>query len=248
MESKYTLNDVDNSNTSTSQSSTQVLPVFSPTSQNTTATTITSKLTRSMSGTFSSNVNFMTAQFLRRVGKLSVLQDIERHHEHDESGCSLELPKHHKRRHKKAASLYNRSQGFTDNLIQNTVQNTIFRSFNDAYKTLSVLDIDKTLKESHKSTLNEITTFVRVQIERKSHTTDYSENWGEYSDEEFDSKQANTSDDCYVRVNEITSSQINSYVRIKHDGKKNFMRKQTACWVLTDNKPTLSADRLHRVQ
>ncbi|CAF4259305.1 unnamed protein product, partial [Adineta steineri] len=41
MESKYTLNDVDNSNTSTSQSSTQVLPVFSLTSQNTTATTTT---------------------------------------------------------------------------------------------------------------------------------------------------------------------------------------------------------------
>ncbi|CAF1330447.1 unnamed protein product [Adineta steineri] len=117
MESKYTLNDVDNSNTSTSQSSTQVLPVFSLTSQNTTATTTTYKLKRYMSGTFSSNVIFTIAQFLRRAGKLSVLQDIERHHEHEESGCSLELPKHHKRRHKKAASLYNHSQDFTDNLI-----------------------------------------------------------------------------------------------------------------------------------
>ncbi|CAF1330428.1 unnamed protein product [Adineta steineri] len=141
---------------------------------------------------------------------------------------------------------------------------------------LSVLDIDKILEESHKSTLNEINTFVRVQTERKFHTTDYSENWGEYSDEESDSEQINTSDDCYVSTessaedeteellsnsnrktsefkvirifNEISSSQINSYVRIKHDGKKKFMRKQTACWLLTDNKPTLSADRLHRIQ
>ncbi|CAF1487598.1 unnamed protein product [Adineta steineri] len=117
MKSKYTLNDVVNSNTSISQSSAQVFPVFSPISQNKTATIITCKLTRSMSGTFSSNVNFMAAQFLRRVGKLSILQDIERNHEHDESRRSLELPKHHKRRHKKAASLYNHSQGFTDNLI-----------------------------------------------------------------------------------------------------------------------------------
>ncbi|CAF1330411.1 unnamed protein product [Adineta steineri] len=153
-----------------------------------------------MSGTFSSNVIFTIAQFLRRAGKLSILQDIERHHEHDESGCSLELPKHHKRRHKKVASLNNHSQDFTDNLIQNTVQNTIFRAFDDAYKMLSVLDIDKTLKESHKSTLNEISTFVRVQIERKSHTTDYSESWDKYSDEESDSKQVNTSDDYYVSI------------------------------------------------
>ncbi|CAF3367732.1 unnamed protein product [Rotaria socialis] len=36
------------------------------------------RLTRSMPGTFSSNVNFTVGQFLRRAGKLSVLQDIER--------------------------------------------------------------------------------------------------------------------------------------------------------------------------
>ncbi|CAF1345204.1 unnamed protein product [Adineta steineri] len=93
MKSKYTLNDVDNSNTSISQSSAQVLSVCSPTSQNKIATTITCKLARSMSGTFSSNVNFTIAQFLRRASKLSVLQYIERQHVHDESGCSLELPK-----------------------------------------------------------------------------------------------------------------------------------------------------------
>ncbi|CAF1300836.1 unnamed protein product [Adineta steineri] len=234
------------------------------------------RLTRSMSGTFSSNVNFTVDQFLRRAGKLSVLQDIERQHEHDESGCSLEFPKHHKRRYKKAASPNNHSQDVSDNLTHDTIQNAIFRAFNDAYKMLSVLDIDKTLKKSHKSTLNEISTFVRVQIERKSHTTDYSENWDEYSDEESDSEQVNTSDDCYVSTesssedeteellsnsnqkasefkgirifNEISSSKVNSYFRIKHDGNKKYMHKQTACWLLTDNKPTLSADRLRRVQ
>ncbi|CAF1295411.1 unnamed protein product [Adineta steineri] len=191
----------------------------------------------------------MIAQFLQRAGKLSVLKDIERHHEHDESECSLELLKHHKRRRKKAALLYNHSQDFTDNLIQNTVQNTIFRAIDDAYKMLSVLDIDKTLKESHKSTLNEISTFVRVQIERKSHTTDYSENWDEYLDKESDSEQVNTSDDCYVSTeNSAKISQINSYFRIKHDGKQKFIHEQTACWLLTDNKPTLSADQLHRIQ
>ncbi|CAF3908791.1 unnamed protein product, partial [Adineta steineri] len=155
------------------------------------------KLTRSMSGTFSSNVNFTVDQFLRRAGKLCVLQDIERQHEYDESGCSLEFPKHHKRRYKKDASPNNHSQDVGDNLTHDTIQNAIFRAFDDAYKMLSALDIDKTLKKSHKSTLNEISTFVRVQIERKSHTTDYSENWDEYSDEEFDSEQVNTSDDCY---------------------------------------------------
>ena len=65
-----------------------------------------------MSGRFSSNVKFTIDQFLRRAGKLPVLQEIERQNENYVSGCSLQFPKHHKRRHKKIYRMINRLQIF----------------------------------------------------------------------------------------------------------------------------------------
>ena len=51
------------------------------------------RVARSMSGTFSSSVNFAVYQFLRRDRKLSVLQDIERPCELDETNYSLQFSK-----------------------------------------------------------------------------------------------------------------------------------------------------------
>lgn len=46
----------------------------------------------------------------------------------------------------------------------------------------------------------------------------------------------------------IPASQSNSYFRVEIDGKNKFIHKQTACWLLTDEKASLSADRVKRVQ
>ena len=62
----------------------------------------TFRLTRSMSGSFSSIVNFTIEQFLKRAGKLSVLTEIQNLSEMGKLKCSLEFPKHHKRRRKEA--------------------------------------------------------------------------------------------------------------------------------------------------
>ncbi|CAF2975844.1 unnamed protein product [Rotaria sp. Silwood2] len=124
--------------------------------------------------------------------------------------------------------------------------------------------------------LSEVSTFVRIQIEQKSRTTDHSENWNEYSDDESDFEGENTSDEFDVNTenssddeieqlpinssgntsqfkvvrifNEIPNSQMISYFRIKLNESDKFMHKQIACWLLTDNKPTFSVDRLQRVQ
>ncbi|CAF3466150.1 unnamed protein product, partial [Rotaria sp. Silwood2] len=42
--------------------------------------------------------------------------------------------------------------------------------------------------------LNELSTYVRVQIENTSHTTYFSENWNGYSDDESDSEEDNVHD------------------------------------------------------
>lgn len=59
---------------------------------------------RSMSGVFSTVVNFTTEQFLKRAGKLSVLADIQNQSESGQLSCSLQFPKHHKRCRQSAAS------------------------------------------------------------------------------------------------------------------------------------------------
>jgi hypothetical protein len=46
----------------------------------------------------------------------------------------------------------------------------------------------------------------------------------------------------------ISPSLSNSYFRVEIDGNQKYIHKQTACWLLTDEKASLSADRLKRVQ
>ena len=46
----------------------------------------------------------------------------------------------------------------------------------------------------------------------------------------------------------IPSPLLNSYFSVQIDGKKKYIHKQTACWLLTDSNNRLSADRLRRVQ
>ncbi|CAF4460354.1 unnamed protein product [Rotaria socialis] len=198
------------------------------------------RLTRSMSGTFSSN-----------------------------------FPKHHKRRLRKAEHVNDHLQN-NNILTQNNIEKTVYRADNDAYKMLAVLGIDKVLKKAHKSTLTELSTFVKIQTEQQSHTTDYSENWNGYSDDESDSEAENTIDQSDmstesssedendelmtnssykgsqfkgIRIfNGIPTSQTKSHFRLKIDKNEKYVHKQTACWLLTDDKTTLSADRLQRVQ
>ncbi|CAM4966880.1 unnamed protein product [Rotaria socialis] len=204
-----------------------------------------------------------------------ILQEIERQNEQDDSKCSLQFPKHHKRRLRKAEHVNDHLQN-NNILTQNNIEKTVYRADNDAYKMLAVLGIDKVLKKAHKSTLTELSTFVKIQTEQQSHTTDYSENWNGYSDDESDSEAENTIDQSDmstesssedendelmtnssykgsqfkgIRIfNGIPTSQTKSHFRLKIDKNEKYVHKQTACWLLTDDKTTLSADRLQRVQ
>ncbi|CAF2204898.1 unnamed protein product [Rotaria magnacalcarata] len=110
----------------------------------------TFRLTRSMSGAFSSVVNFTTDQFLKRAGKLSVLTDLENQNESGQLDCPLQLPKHHKRRRKVAASKKSASNITIGLPTNDTIKKTIHQAFNDAYKLLSELDINIALEKKKK--------------------------------------------------------------------------------------------------
>ena len=78
---------------------------------------------------------------------------------------------------------------------------------------------------------------------------------GEDFDDESDSKSViyglSTEDSIYFRririLDRINSENVSSYFTIRVGDSEKFMHKQTACWLSTDEKKTLSADRLQRV-
>ncbi|CAF2257375.1 unnamed protein product [Rotaria magnacalcarata] len=235
----------------------------------------TFRLTRSMSGAFSSVVNFTTDQFLKRAGKLSVLTDLENQSESGQLGCPLQFPKHHKRRRKVAALKKSVSNTTIDLPRNDTIKKIIHQAYNDAYKLLSELDINIALEKKKKTKINEVSSYVRTQFEKKFKKVTYDEGEIYSSNDESDEEVAtnvnssskpeeDSSEDendlpCIsssgkhqfngMRVTDtISSSLTNSYFCVEIDNKKKYIHKQTACWLLTDNKANLSADRLKRVQ
>ncbi|CAF1568961.1 unnamed protein product [Rotaria magnacalcarata] len=118
----------------------------------------TFRLTRSMSGTFSSVVNFTTDQFLKRAGKLSILTELENKSDENSS------------------------------------------------------------EDDDKEDLPSISAS------------------GKYR---FDGMRV---------INSVYPALSDSYFSVDIDGEKKYIHKQTACWLLTDSKDNLSADRLKRVQ
>lgn len=83
----------------------------------------TFRLTRSMSGAFSSTANFIIEQFLKRTGELCVLTEMENKSLPGQLDCPLQFPKHHKWRQKNAAS-----NSSIDLLTNDSIEKTICRS------------------------------------------------------------------------------------------------------------------------
>jgi hypothetical protein len=179
-----------------------------------------------MSGAFSSIVNFTIEQFLKRAGKLSVLTEIENQSETGQLKCSLKFPKHHKRRLKQTI-LKKQTAGTSISLFTiDNIRKTVYRAFDDAYNLLFTVDVNSTLEKR--------------KIEEE-HTSDDEENVSSVS-------ASGKTHFHGMRVYDNIPSQSKSYFCVEIDGKKNFLHKQTACWLLTDEKASLSADRVKRVQ
>ncbi|CAF3458840.1 unnamed protein product, partial [Rotaria sp. Silwood2] len=139
-----------------------------------------------MSGAFSSVVNFTTEQFLKRAGKLSVLTELENKSESGQLNCPLQFPKHHKRRQKKIASKKLASNLSSDFLTYDNIQTTISRAFDHAYHLLSGLDVNIALEKKKKTTLKQVSSFVRTQFEKKFKTISADSSQIYSSDDESD--------------------------------------------------------------
>jgi hypothetical protein len=114
----------------------------------------TLRLTRSISGAFSSIVNFTVEQFLKRAGKFAVLTEIESKSESGQLKCPLQFPKHHKRRREITAA-ENSSFNSSINLLTNeNIKKTLCRAFDDAYDLLSKLDVNIALKKKKRTIMH----------------------------------------------------------------------------------------------
>ena len=235
------------------------------------------RLTRSMSGAFSSVVNFTTDQFLKRASKLSVLTDLENRSDSDHLQCSLQFPKHHKRRRKNDIKKTVSAGSSLDQLTNDNIEQAVSRAFNDAFDLLSGLGITASLRKRKMHTMHAVNSFARSQFEKKFKKVSYDDSQSYSSDDE-----SNDADDSYedhqsassvdsssetdtehlpclstdgksqftgMRVfDAIRPSLSKSYFIVDIDKKQRYIHKQTACWLLTDAKANLSADRLKRVQ
>ena len=108
---------------------------------------------RSMSGVFSSVVNFTTEQVFKLAGKLSVLTNIQNQSESGQLSYSLQFPKHHKlcQHHTVSKKLVLSSS--VNLLTCENIRKTICQAYDHAYDLLSKLDVNIALKKVKISTM-----------------------------------------------------------------------------------------------
>ena len=234
------------------------------------------RLARSMSGTFSSVVNFTTDQFLQRTAKLSVLSDLENRSQSCQLEHPLKYPKHHKRRQSETVRERETSTMGMNDLTDVLIKKTVNAAYKDAYKLLSELEVDIVLKKRKINSIRHVNSFIRSYFEKKFKRISLDDNRTDESDDEYyDSTDPNAkytseadqddvddeidnshslsangqSDFRGMRiVDDVSSSLRSSYFQVNIDNQVKYIHKQTACWLLTDSKADLSADRLKRVQ
>ena len=103
------------------------------------------RTTFSMSGTFSSIVNFSVQEFLNRAQKLSLLHTIKTESEFDPTDSTLIFPKHYKKRNKLKQSANIIPNNDTLNLEK--ITKVVCQAFNDGADLLFRFNIKKFLYE-----------------------------------------------------------------------------------------------------
>ncbi|CAF4170964.1 unnamed protein product [Rotaria sp. Silwood2] len=227
---------------------------------------------RSMSGTFSSVVNFSVQEFLNRAQKLSVLHKIKAESEFCSNDCTLRFPKHHKQGKRLKTSIHTIPDSHSLNIEM--IATIVSRAFTDAADLLFSFQIKKNLDEKNITNMDQLNNCIQKVLRTRTNTMDFSELFEETEeifdsetatdseDQQFDNEQAETSNVCSnevlynlqgatlsgMRVFDTVRPELAKlYFEVELDGKTKFIHKQTACWILTENKAALSNDRLTRM-
>jgi hypothetical protein len=230
----------------------------------------TFRAARSMSSPFSTIVNFTVSQFFDRATKLSALNSIKSSNA-QQLAPTLRFPQHHKHARSSRASTASEIPSFSAGEIENIVR----RAFNDATNLLEGVGIVDCLRKKKLSSFSAVNSFVQSYFQRNS-THDMMSQYDEeddWVDEALDAVEIENADSgqfdeeegieeihiagsdlavpgfSRMRVYERIRSQLkNSDFKIRINGTIKYLHKQTACWLLSEQKQTLSSDRTVRVQ
>jgi hypothetical protein len=127
---------------------------------------------RSMSGSFSSIVNFSVTQFLRRAQKISIMNKIRS--ESDMHSATLDaLPLHFSSHHKqKSKSTSFSAVPLLSSMTREEIDTIVSSAFYDAYQLLNEFGIHDLLKKRKLDTLRTLSNFVFSGLDSMSRTID----------------------------------------------------------------------------
>ncbi|CAF3724616.1 unnamed protein product [Rotaria sordida] len=233
---------------------------------------------RSLSGSLSSITTFSVSQFINKIGKISILNQIKSTQESSNNEYSLKFPRHHKNRRDESHASTN-IQNVPTITIQH-IEKIIIKAYNKAVIIMNNLLITEILKESNLDDIHKLSSFVFHKLDKRS-TVDYSiiNNFDAYDslddddndnivnepsnidlleyieespdEHEHEAYNLTTSKQTFFGMKiyeKINSTKINNYFKIIINHKHYYMHKQTPARLLTVNKNHLSSDRRFRVK
>ncbi|CAF3788942.1 unnamed protein product [Rotaria sp. Silwood1] len=233
---------------------------------------------RSLSGSLSSITTFSVSQFINKIGKISMLNQIKSTEESSNNEYSLKFPRHHKNRRDESHASTN-IQNVPTITIQD-IEKIIIKAYNKAVIIMNNLLITEILKESNLDDIHKLSSFVFRELDKRS-TVDYSiinsydaydslddddddnivnepsnidlleyieESPDEHEHEEYNLTTSKQTFYGMKIYEKINSTKINNYFKITINNKHYYMHKQTAARLLTVNKNHLSSDRRFRVK
>lgn len=220
---------------------------------------------RSMSGTFSSVVNFNVQEFLNRAQKLSMLQKIKAENEFYSSDSMLRFPTHHKQR--KRLKMSCEAIPNSSLLSMEMIKNTVSQAFDDVTNLLITFGIKTNLDEKKVADMNQFSHCIRELLKTRTNMNNFSRIFEGIEkiptlEHDIDNEQSEIIDTWQNKnvpvlhdtefngmrlFDTVSKESIKSYFQVEINGKKKYIHKQTACWLLTEEKMVLSNDRLIRV-
>ncbi|CAF3838884.1 unnamed protein product [Rotaria sp. Silwood1] len=121
------------------------------------------RLSRSISGTFSTNVNFSVQQFLNRQEKISMLNSIKTQSSTSSSSTKFVFPNHHKTQQN-----HEHSSIPPEKMTKQQVEEQVERAFKDAVSLLLPLGIKDVLQKANIVNMNQVSRHVYNDLNRST--------------------------------------------------------------------------------
>ncbi|CAF4397583.1 unnamed protein product, partial [Didymodactylos carnosus] len=223
----------------------------------------------SLSGAYSTIINFTVSDFFRRAEKLSILNQIKC--DEQSNNGHLSFPVHHKRR----KDYHLLTLQVADDVEQLDIEQTILDSYSTSIKLIEDLHMSTVLKQHDIFQLEQLSKYVFHELNSASKMFDNStaNNTSDDSDSEWepelddgdnnhndsDEDSEGQSDDnesittaktnfSGIHIKDKINTELkNSYFKIKINNADKYLHKQSAIWLLTDKNYRIPTDRLSRV-